>query len=146
MTQAIKNKRIAAGIALSGLVFLSVFGVFCFGMPSAMGMDATFPMNNASAAILSCMDTQNNVCMMSIAKHVDQWESALLGISQSSINMLFALAALFAAGLIHLQRNQHEALWRQRLRLQRWRSVLLKPLDSLLRAFSQGILHSQIYA
>lgn len=146
MIRAVIQRKIAWA-AFTGFFFVSVFGVFCFGMQPVMDMNTGIPMGKVHTAILSCMDTQNNVCAMSIANHIDQWELALLGISQPPSASVFALAVLLMAGaIIRLQRTRREELWRHRLRLQRWRSVLLRPFDSILSAFSQGILHSQIYA
>lgn len=146
MIRTVIQKKIA-WTTLTGFSLLSVFSIFCFGMPSMMGMDTSLPMGKVHASILSCMDTQNNACVMNIANHIDQWESALLGVFQSPVTSLFTLlAVLLTAGIIRLQRTQQEALWRHRLRLHRWRSVLLKLFDSIIQAFSQGILHSQIYA
>lgn len=145
MMRVITKQKIAQA-TLIGFFLLSLFGFFCFGMSSAMGMDKELPMSNAPMSILSCMDSQNNVCVMSIANHMDQWESALLEMFRPPIVSLFVLVVLIAAGIIRLQRNQQEALWRHRLRLQGLLSVLIRPFDSILRAFSQGILHSQIYA
>jgi hypothetical protein len=114
-----------------------------------LGMGMSIDMEIADGQMSSCpfMTNEKSMCQMSITQHIALWQQALLGVPTKK-NLLSLAIVLLAATLILLAKlfSKIEELTRFASRLFSCRRAhLVKFVDPLLLAFSDGILNPKIY-
>lgn len=139
-------RKVFTSAVIAGFFSLSIFGSICLGMASNASMAAIVPMNAMDMPAVGCMTAQGNICLMNFSEHLTQWQSAFQGSVKSIDYLLAVVVVLLGITLSFFRRKMLESLWRQRLRFQLFLCSVLQPSLRILKAFSRGILHSQIYA
>ncbi len=125
-------------IALGIIVFLAM----SFWSLSSMSMDTNGHMVNCPF-----MDSLSGFCQMSVSEHISQWQQFFAMTKEKNLVLsLFFLMAVILVGLFTHSKFKDETQYQKfRNYLYRYRPEL-KLFDHLLLAFSQGIIHSKVYA
>ena len=123
-------------ITLGMIAFLAMSAWSLFSMQ----MDMDGKMTNCPF-----MDSSSSFCQMSISEHINAWQKFFTLIKENSLLLsLFSLLTLISVNLFIKDQNK-ELDYQLRNYLYRYRPEV-KLFDNLLLAFSQGIIHSKIYA
>jgi hypothetical protein len=126
-------------VALGVIAFLAV-GFFSL---SSMSMDA-------SGRMINCpfMNSNSSLCQMTLAEHISQWQQfSTITREKSLLVSLFSLLIFLYVAGFNITTKAYEKLKHQRFRNSFYRyKPELKLFDYLLLAFSNGLIHSKIYA
>lgn len=103
-----------------------------------------------SGKMVNCpfMSGSSSFCQMGALEHVSQWKQLFTAIQERSLLLfLSALLVFLPVALFAINARAYERLKFQRFRnYLYWRRPEIKLFDYLVVAFSQGNIHSQIYA
>jgi len=124
-------------IALGIIAFL----VMSFWSLSSMSMDMNGRMINCPF-----MNDSSNLCQMSVAEHISQWQQFSTIIRERVLLLSFLLIFLYSARF-SIAAQAYEKLKHHRFRNYFYRyKPELKLFNHLALAFSDGLIHSKIYA
>ncbi len=137
MTMSLLNSK---NIIVLGII---AFLVMSFWSLSSMSMDS-------SGRMINCpfMKGHSSLCQMTLAEHISQWQQfSTMTREKSLLLSLFALLIiLYAVGITITKKLYEKLKYQQSLNhFYRYRPEL-KLFDYLLLAFSNGLIHSKIYA
>lgn len=93
------------------------------------------------------MDGSSSFCQMNISEHISAWQKFFTILKEKNLLLsLFSLLIIFSVGLFAAKEQEDKAQY-QRLRnyLYRYKPEI-KLFDHLILAFSDGLIHSKIYA
>jgi hypothetical protein len=126
-------------IALGIIAFL----VMSFWSLSAMSMDMNGHMVNCPF-----MDDSSSFCQMTLVEHITQWQQFFAMTGEKNLIMsLFALLIVLYVAVSEIITKAYEKLKHQRFRNYFYRyKPEIKLFDYLALAFSDGLIHSKIYA
>ena len=122
---------------LTSFAFVSIFG-------TSMGMEARDGQQMSSCPFMA---SEASICQMSVTEHISQWQQAFLGVP-SKTNFLALALILAAAVLVTFAKSlfQPKKLTELAARLFAYhKEHLVRVLDPLRIAFSDGILNPRIY-
>lgn len=122
---------------------IAAFLIISFWSLSPMSVDMNGKMINCPF-----MEDSSSFCQMNIIEHITQWQQSFVFTRERSLFLsLFALATLFPMVVfLGVKKNAEKVKHQQFRQYLYWHKPEVKLFDSLLLAFSQGILHPQIYA
>lgn len=128
-------KKLLVSVALLAFLFVGLFGMNLSMSKNTDGKMAKCPLINSSSSI----------CQMGVLEHISKWQQVLQAIPSSAF-FLFALGLLFIARSFYSrayfllsppQRNSPRLYYKEHPDINLFNSLLL--------AFSDGILHPKIY-
>jgi|SRR3989344_796262 len=132
----LKSKSI---VTLGVIAFLTI----SFWSLSSMSMDMNGRMINCTF-----MDDSSSFCQMSVSEHIGQWQQFFTIIRERNLFLsLFSLLIFPYIAVFAITTKTYEKLKHQRFRSYfYWHRPEIKLFDHLALAFSDGIIHSKIYA
>ena len=127
-------------IIILGIV---AFLAMSFWSLSSMSMDMNGRMINCPF-----MNGSSSFCQMSVSDHISQWrQSFTMAGEKNLILSLFSLLIIFYVVIFTNTTKAYEKLKYQRIRSYLYRhKPEIKLFDNLALAFSDGLIHSKIYA
>lgn len=107
----------------------------------------SFDMNGKMMHCPFMTDSQS-FCQMSVSEHINQWQHFFTAIKEKSLLLsLFSLLIFIQIAVVAINVKAFEKLKHQRFRNYLYRhKPEIKLFDYLALAFSDGIIHSKIYA
>lgn len=125
-------------IALGMIAFLVMSFWSLFSMPMDM-----------SGKMVNCpfMDSSSSFCQMNISEHISAWQRFFTMLKEKNLLLsLFSLLIILSAGLFTAKEQENKIQY-QRLRNHLYHyKPEIKLFDYLMLAFSDGLIHSKIYA
>lgn len=119
------------------------FLVMSFWSLSSMSVDM-----NGTMIHCPFMDDSSSFCQMNVSEHIWQWQQFFTMTKEKSLLLsLFSLLILIQITVATAAARAYEKLKYQRFRNHLyWHDPEIKLFDTLALAFSDGIIHSKIYA
>ncbi len=130
------NSKNIIALAIIAFVVMSFWSLF------SMPMDMNGKMVNCPF-----MDGSSSFCQMSISEHISAWQRFFTALREKNLLLsLFSLLIILSVNLF-VSRDREDKNQYQRLRnyLYRYKPEI-KLFDRLELAFSDGLIHSKIYA
>lgn len=135
------------------LLTILILGIFLiiglFGLELSMQINSNGLMSDC--VMMSSHELPGTLCPMSVAEHVAQWQQMFVSVEGKSINLLVALLmAVPLSGLIFTQLESFFSRaiirFKQKGKCYQKEHIQIRLFDYLVRLFSRGIIHSQVYA
>lgn len=125
------------------IVGLLAFMVMSFWSLFSISMD----MNGKMVHCPFMADSQS-FCQMSISEHISQWQQFFTMTREKSLFLsLFSVLIFIQVAIAIVTKKAYEKLKHQQLRNYfYWHKPEIKLFDNVALAFSDGIIHSKIYA
>ncbi len=134
------------------MVFLKLKNIVILGIIAFLAISfwGSYSMLDKNGKMTSCpfMKDSSSICQMSVFEHISQWKQ-LFNLIQERNLLSFLSTFLVSLTVISFATNTQVY---NKLKLQRFRNYFywykpeVKLFDRLVIAFSQGNIHSQIYA
>ncbi len=130
-------KRLPLLLVLLTFVFISVFG---------MNMTMTMQKDGKMSNCPFMMNNSSSFCQMSVAEHIQKWQEMFAAIASRQISISFILAALLIPFIYSLTQLTLAPPLTQIFQRYSKEHPDIRAFNPLLSAFSNGILHPQVYA